>query len=208
MKLYFCRVMLHLKKYILAVCLVACVGAARGQASFMFHRTYVKPYRVALNLTNPASAMSKYGVALEYRRDKWAYHVGRYWYTGVYQGKQCYDFGWKRFLRKQWEHEKNHWVYQDFFYWRVFFGESEYHPEKFKSLGLPNSLELLYNEYIGAAAGYGRRYQKGPFFIQVRGGLRGTFLGLPEEQKIFHRLFYVAGPGSVVEVNANFGVQF
>lgn len=174
----------------------------------MFVRTYVKPYTIALEITNPAGAASKYGAALEYRRGKWAYHIGRYWYNGVYTGKQCYDFGWKRYFRRQWRHEKNNWVYQDFLQWRVFFGDAEYHPEKFEALGLPTSYELLYNEYIGASMGYGRRYQKGPFFISVRGGLRGTYLGLPEEQKIFHRLFYVSGPGSVVEVNGTFGVQF
>lgn len=197
-----------MKRLILIAVLFLFSRIAFGQASLLFVPTNVKPYTVALNVTNPASVMSKYGAALEYRRGRWAYHLGRYWYTGVYQGKQCYDFGWKRFNRKQWRHERNNWIYQDFWYLRLLVGESEYHPEKFEMLGLPRSLDLLQTAYFGGAFGYGRRYNKGPFFIQVRGGLRGTALGVAQEDRIFHRLFYVTGPGSVIEVNAHIGVQF
>jgi hypothetical protein len=172
----------------------------------MFERTYIRPYQTALTLSNPGSAMSKFGAGLEYRRGRWAYFFNYNKYIGVYKGKM-YDAGYKYYLKRQMRHIKNQWAFQDFFYVRSVIGEAEYQGGKFPFLGLPTAYELLYTEYIGLAGGFGRRYQKGIFFISVNAGLKATYLGVDEETKIYYRLFYVAGPGSVIEANANFGIQ-
>lgn len=62
--------------------------------------------------------------------------------------------------------------------------------------------------YLGGAAGYGRRYNHGPLFFAVRTGLRGTaIMDLEKDIKSLYRLFYVTGPGSIVELNFQFGLQ-
>ncbi|MBX2904770.1 MAG: hypothetical protein KF744_01945 [Taibaiella sp.] len=196
----------YLKKYILAALLLFAAQLTWGQASLNFFRSRIRPYSAALTLTNPTSVNSKYGFGVEYRRGRWAYCVNRFWNVGVYKGKSS-DFGFKLYMRNQWRHQKNLWAYENFVYMRVLSGESLYQPEKFESLGLPTSFETLVYDYLGLSSGYGRRYQKGIFFISVRAGLKGTYMGLAEEDKIYHRLFYVSGPGSVLEVNGTFGIQ-
>lgn len=196
----------YLRKYILAVLLLFVANFVWAQASLSFYRSRINPYSTALTLTNPAGVMSKYGFGVEYRRGRFAYCVNRFWNVGVYKGKSS-DFGFKLYARNQWRHQRNNWAYENFIYVRVLSGESLYQPEKFPSLGLPNSFETLLASYIGMSSGYGRRYQKGIFFISVRAGLKGTYMGLEEEAKIYHRLFYVSGPGSVLEVNGTFGIQ-
>lgn len=197
---------LYLKKYTLITVLLLVTQLTWGQASLNFFRTKIRPYSTALTLTNPASVMSKYGFGVEYRRGRFAYCVNRFWNVGVYKGKSS-DFGFKIYSRNQWRHQKNQWAYENFVYFRFLSGESLYQPEKFPSLGLPISFEPLLAGYLGMSSGYGRRYQKGIFFISVRGGLKGTYMGLEEVDKIYHRLFYVSGPGSVLEVNGTFGIQ-
>jgi len=196
----------YMKKYTVVASLLLVAQLAWGQASLNFFRTQIRPYSTALTLTNPAGVMSKYGFGLEYRRGRWAYCVNRFWNVGVYKGKSS-DFGFKIYGRNQWRHQKNQWAYENFVYVRVLSGESLYQPEKFPSLGLPTSFETLLADYIGLSSGYGRRYQKGIFFVSVRGGLKATYMGLEEEAKIYHRLFYVSGPGSILEVNGTFGIQ-
>lgn len=165
-----------------------------------------RSYSTALTLTNPASALSKYGVGIEYRRGNFGYITTYSKYIGYYQGKN-YDAGMRFYMRRKWEHRKHKWGYEDFVYTKLTFGDALLVPNKYSFIGVSDPLENLYYEYIGAGGGYGRRYHRGIFFVTVKAGMKATYAGLAEEDKIYFRLFYLAGPGSVVEASANFGIQ-
>ncbi len=165
-----------------------------------------KEYTIAGYVTNPLSAVVKYGGGLEYRKRNLSYTFGYFKYTGAYFGAQ-YDAGMNFFLRNKWIHRNNDWIYQDFFYYRTIFGEAGYDGQKFAFLGQKEDRFAEKQAYGGLALGFGRRYHKGVFFVNIRGGVRAIYLGIDREIKSLYRLFYVTGPGSIVEVNFQFGIQ-
>ncbi len=195
-----------MKRSILVAVFLVTTFAAVAQMSPWSRAYDMRPYSMALTLTNPANAMSRLGVGIEYRRRNYSYMSTYNLYNGVYTGKMQ-DFIWTFYLRKHWVHRNRKWYYQDFVYVKLFGGDSEYFPNKFNAIGLPTADDNVYYEYIGVGSGYGRRYQRGIFFVTVKGGLRGTYTGLTEEDKLYYRLFYITGPGSIIECTANFGIQ-
>lgn len=179
-----------------------------GFAQFpSFERTYyVKPYKLALTITNPASAMLKYGGGVEYRRGNRSYMLSYLKYTGAYYGKE-YDAEYRLYFRKYMMHVKNKWIYQDFVYFRNIVGDMGYDGEKFAVLGQKEKKYADLQFYAGFAPGYGRRYHKGPLFFLCRAGIRAIAIPVDDKIKSLYRLFYFTGPGSIVEVNFQFGLQ-
>lgn len=182
-----------------------------------WQRVYFKPTTISVTVANPLDAMFKVGGGLEYRRGNRSYTASYYQYFGAYYGKM-YDFEWRRYLRRQWEHIVNKWNYQDFFHIRSLYGKIGYDGTKFYPL---NDIEKRYSDpvdYVGLAAGYGRRYNKGAFFLTVRGGLRAPLLIGTEDantgnvttryNKSLYRTFLVSGPGSILEFNLQIGIGF
>jgi len=164
-------------------------------------------YTLGLAISNPLSVMSKYGGELEYKKSQWSYTFGFYKRVGFYQGKQ-YDVGLRYYMNKEWRHIRNKWTRRDFFYSKLLVGGAEYRPTQYTYIGLPLAYDLVYYEYIGISSGIGRKYHHGPFFISVKGGLKATYLGLEEEDKLYYRLFHITGPGAIAEVNLNLGIEF
>jgi len=195
-----------LKRSVLLAIFLVTTFAAFAQMSPWSTAYDIRPYSMALTLTNPANAMSRLGVGIEYRRRNFSYMSTYNLYTGVYEGKMQ-DFTWSFYLRKKWVHRNRKWYYQDYVYVKLFSGESEYIANKFEAIGLPTNYDRVLYDYAGIGSGYGRRYQRGIFFVSVKGGLRGTYVGLTEEDKLYYRLFYITGPGAVIECTANFGIQ-
>ncbi|MBE2288750.1 MAG: hypothetical protein IAE95_04295 [Chitinophagaceae bacterium] len=204
-----------MKRYILLVAFaVFAIYSSAQMNPWVREWAYDRPYSVALTLTNPANAMSRLGVGIEYRRRNYSYMSTYNLYTGVYEGKMQ-DFNWTFYLGKIWRHRvRRAWYHQDFIYTKLFSGDAEYIANKFQAIGLPTPSERIIYDYIGAGAGYGRRYMYKAFFISVRAGLRGTYVGadgkydgIAEEDKVYYRLFYLTGPGSIIECTANFGIQ-
>ncbi|MCF8449737.1 MAG: hypothetical protein K9G49_07695 [Taibaiella sp.] len=175
----------------------------------MFERApYVKPYTIAITATNPLSAMIKYGGGIEFRRKRVAYLASYHKYVGAYYGTQ-YDFENRIYFRKQWMHIYNKWIYQDFFYFRTVVGDMAYDGEKFAVLGMKEKRYADPQFYAGFAPGYGRRHQKGAFFFTAKAGVRAMAIpALDKQIKSLYRLFYVTGPGSIIELNFQAGLQF
>ncbi len=210
---YFYRIALYtsnlvkVKKYFIT-CLLALISCSCfGQFSWWEKAYAVKPYKIAVTFSNPASAMLKYGGGVEYRRYRTSHYFGYSKYSGAYFGKQ-YDWEFRFYFRKYWEHAINHWRYQDFYYFRSIMGDMGYDGQKFAVLGQKEDKFADLQFYAGSATGFGRRYHKGALFFSVKGGIRALALpGLDPEYKSLYRLFYFTGPGSIVEVNFQMGLQ-
>ena len=169
---------------------------------------YIRKYSIALTATNPLSATFKYGGGLEYRFRNIAYMVTyNKYYKSLYQGVET-DFDLRIYLRKRWMFSRSHWSYQNFLYLRGIAGSAGFVGPNLTILGYTNKTELPETGYLGGSMGIGRRYSKNIFFATVRAGIRGIALpDLPKEDKDLYRLFYVTGPGSVLELNFQFGIQ-
>ena len=197
----------YMKSIYALLLLLLLAGVCRAQFP-TFEKTYaVKPYILAIGITNPASAMLKVGGSVEDRRYRTSYLASYHIYTGAYFGKQ-YDAEWRWYFRKYMRHITNKWVYQDFFYFRSILGEMGYDGQKFAILGQKEDKFADPQFYLGSAPGYGRRYHKGALFFTIRSGIRVlTIPDLDEQYKSLYRLFYFTGPGSIVEVNFQAGIQ-
>lgn len=169
-----------------------------------------KAYRLAFTLSNPASAMLKYGGGVEYIRYggiPTSYMVSYYKYTGAYFGTQ-YNAEYRFYARRVYEHRVNSWRYRGFFYVRSIVGSAGYDGQGFAILGQKEDKFAPEHAYGGGAVGIGRKYWKGNFFMNVRGGVKYVIIpGLDPIDRSLYRLFYVTGPGSIFEVNFQFGVQ-
>ena len=177
-------------------------------ASFAGSAQYIRRYTVALTVTNPLSATFKYGGGIENRFGNVAYMVTyNKYYKSLYQGEEM-DLDVRVYLRKRWIYSRNNWSYQNFLYGRGIIGGAAFVGPNLTALGYENAAVLPEQAYLGGSMGIGRRYSKNIFFATVRAGLRVIVLpDLTSENKDFYRLFYVTGPGSVLELNFQFGIQ-
>lgn len=169
---------------------------------------YIRRYTVALTATNPLSATFKYGGGIENRYGNVAYMVTyNKYYKALYKGDEM-DLDIRVYLRKRWLYSRSHWSYQNFLYGRGILGSAGFVGPNLTIFGYENSTILPEQAYLGGSAGIGRRYSKSIFFATVRAGLRVCVLpDLTPENKDFYRLFYVTGPGSVLELNFQCGIQ-
>ena len=188
-----------MKRVLIAALLFVCV--------FNAHAQKIKRYTIALTATNPLGAMNKYGGGIEFRFRNVAYMASYYKYISAYPGTTA-DLDMRIYLRKRWVYMPSNWSYQNYLYVRGIFGSAAFVGPNLKVLGYSNTDKCDDNAYVGGAAGIGRRFSKGAFFVTARAGLR--YVALPEleaENKHLYRLFYVTGPGSVLECNFQFGIQ-
>ena len=168
---------------------------------------YIRRYTAALTLTNPLGVLNKYGGGIENRYGNIAYMFSYYKYIAAYPGTTM-DLDIRVYLRKRWLYTRSNWSFQNFLYARGIFGDAGFDGPKLTILGYTNTTELLGQTYMGGAIGVGRRYSKSIFFATVRAGLRVVVLpDLLQEDKDTYRLFYVTGPGSILELNFQFGIQ-
>jgi hypothetical protein len=168
----------------------------------------IRKYTAALTFTNPLSATFKYGGGVEHRFHNFAYMFtyNRY-YKSLYPGVEI-DLDIRIYLRKRYLWRRSGWSYQNFLYGRGIIGSAGFKGPNLTILGYTNKAELDEQFYSGGSMGFGRRFSKKIFFVTVRAGLRGIVLpDLQKEDKDLYRLFYVTGPGSVLELNFQFGIQ-
>jgi len=189
-----------LKKYCFALLLILYSCHSYGQ--------YIRKYSIAVTVTNPLSATFKYGGGLEYRFRNFAYVMSyNKYYKSLYPGSEI-DFDMRLYLRKRWMYSRSHWSFQNFLYLRGIAGSAGFDGPNLTVLGYTNPAIRDETDYLAGAMGIGRRYSKNIFFFTVRAGVRITALpDLPSEDKDLYRLFYVTGPGSVLELNFQFGIQ-
>ena len=160
-----------------------------------------KPHHFGVMITNPLSAASKIGGLLEVRGNLSEINAAVTNYMGVYQG-MAYRLEYQKYIRT---------IYRNEYFWyiRALGGRATYH-----AASVPfgdNSKEVLGEyQYYGAGGGFGRRWNFNHFFITMNAGLKITLLpiDMTDEARDRFRLFYVTGPGSILDLNFRLGYQF
>ncbi len=167
-----------------------------------------KTYRTAFTFSNPLGGAVKAGGGVEHRLGNFSYMASYYIYNGAYPGAMS-DLDLRIYQNRHYEHSiRRKWSYQNFYYLRGFYGIAAFDGDRMLLFDYPKNITWDYLLYYGGAAGIGRRYSRGAFFITVKAGLRGTLVDEMEEQaKPLYRLFYFTGPGSVFELNFQTGLQ-
>ncbi|MES2704562.1 MAG: hypothetical protein V4649_18120 [Bacteroidota bacterium] len=192
-----------MKKLFIAALLLLASGSTHAY-NYYYN---IKPYHLALTLSNPLSASFKYGGGWEHRYRNFAYMLTYYKYTGAYPGTQM-NMDMRIYLRKRWMNERTNVHYQHFIYTRGIFGTAGFDGPKLAIFGYDSKVELAQTLYYGVAAGVGRRYSKGHFFVTLKGGLKYCEVAdVTTAEKKLYRLFYATGPGSILEFNIQFGLQ-
>ncbi len=161
-----------------------------------------KPYHGAIHIANPLSAMSKFGGMAEVRIGLSSFNFGIQQYIGVYQGSQ-YRFEYQKYIRTPWRNE---------YYWylRTLGGNALYDAKQLETFGDKSKGQAGPVDYYAGGAGFGRRFNFKHLFITMSAGLKYTMLpdNFRDENKELFRLFYVTGPGSIIDLNFRFGYQF
>lgn len=209
-----------MKKLLLASLLL--ILTLQVQAQFFSHweRAYTYPtYKSALVFSNPLSGSTKYGGGVERRIGNFSTMLGYYRYTGAYPGEMM-DYEMRLYTRKVFRHAtKRKWYYQNFYYVRPFIGIAAFNSEKLEFMGY-NQTQYYYEAgkfygwyekaYYGTSVGWGRRYFTKYFFGAFRVGARAASFSIDPiepEARQYYRLFYSTGPGSIFELNFQFGFQ-
>ncbi len=200
------------KIYIPFLLVLLLFSGADAAAQFSkWERSYSYPYYSrAITISNPLSSASKSGGGVEYRMGNIAYMVSYYAYRGAYPGLMT-DIDLRLYLRKVMKHVTRKWYYQNFLYTRSFVGIAGFDSDKLGFMGYREGVYWYEKLYTGQALGYGRRYTSSIFFITVKAGLRATTFSLDPiepEARQYYRLFYATGPGSIIELNIQTGIQF
>jgi hypothetical protein len=153
-----------------------------------------------IHFTSPLSLFSKAGVMVEYKvgvQRSIMFGYTNYW--GYFPGYQGYAV-FRQYLNT-WRHSRH----ENFLYVKGGVGHADYKPadwlvesgQTFKAPG----------DYFFGGAGFGRHFNFGHFFMESVVGLKYT--GVPDAIDDYNeRIFYVTGPGAIVEASFNFGVQF
>jgi hypothetical protein len=169
----------------------------------------IRPYTLAATVVNPLSATFKYGGGLEYRFRNVSYLVSYVKYKGgAYPGLQT-GLDLRIYLRKVWlNYSTGNWR-QNFIYLRGVAGSAGFDGPKLKMFGY--DANIVHDEvfYGGGGAGVGRRWTFKKFlFISASAGVKYVALtDLDKEDKNLYRLFYATGPGSILELKFQFGLQ-
>jgi hypothetical protein len=197
-----------LKKLIILILLflVAHEGYAYDRYSkYRAIRGKYRYYNQALTLNSPLSSTFKLGGGVE-KRFRSVSYMASYWKYkgGVYPGDQenleirYYLPRWKSFQPN----------FEWFLYARLVAGVAGYDGTKLKMFGYDHDIVLPPYLYGGGGMGFGRRYHFDYFFLGWKAGVKYVVIdGLEEENKNLFRLFYTTGPGSIVDVNFQFGLQ-
>ena len=165
-------------------------------------------YHVALVLTSPLGLISKGGAAIENRYGQTSYLVNYTKYWGVYAGTQ-YGYELQHFLRPSYRSKNFLKPHEYFIYLKGMLGDASYDSKKLAVIGDNSNIYIGPNLYGGVGAGFGRRYNFKFFFMSWKVGLKYSALidNVDDLDKHLYRLFFVTGPGSIVDANFHFGIQ-
>lgn len=169
---------------------------------FAFDMFGVKRSSFGLQITNPVSGSSKMGGVMEIRAGLNSLNFGLIMYTGVYEGTQ-YRLEYQRY----WSTRKRNEYY---WYVKAYSGDASYDSKKLESFGEKSGVVLPPCDYFGAGIGVGRRINFKYFNITGNLGLKYTnvdFTDLVPSEVQHYNLFYVTGPGSILDANIRFGFQ-
>ncbi len=172
-----------------------------------------KHYHFAIGITNPLSALTKYGAQIEERNGNLSYVYSYTRYTGAYPGLQM--SGELQFYLRT---KKRH---QYYLYFKGLAGDAGFDSRKLAIYGDHSNLLLGgYDEnlkyiigsgesYVGGGAGFGRRYNFGAFFVRWNFGAKACAIVGEDNKDIknVYRLMFAAGPASILELNFHFGLQ-
>ncbi len=165
---------------------------------------YLDPH-YAIYLTSPLGLLSKGGLKVEYRINMQnALLLGYTHYWGFfpgYQGNLEYRkyFPARKSLSENFIYAKAGVGFGDYQYLKDYYQPDLFGDEKntFKAPG----------NYVLAGGGIGRHINFDWFFIELNAGLK--FAQVVGKTHVYNeRLFYTTGPGSIVDFNLHFGVQF
>jgi hypothetical protein len=146
--------------------------------------------------------MSKIGGTLEFRKGQSSTLFGYTDYLGVYAGKQA-SIQWYRYLYSRSRREF-------FIYFKGVAGVASFDSKKLAMapIGDVSKIFIPENGYAGAGAGFGKRYHYRVLYLAWNFGIKYCALNpMPVEEKNMYRLFYVTGPGSMIEFNIKGGIQ-
>ena len=173
-------------------------AAARAQ--------YLDP-RFAIYLTSPFGILSKGGIKAEYRlnlQNALLLSYNQYW--GFFPGYQG-AFEYRKYSVKR-QKESNT---ENFIYAKAGVGFADYISradyKQISIFGDNRTDDAAPGTYLFGGGGVGRHYNFDWFFIDINLGLKFTEVTNPPSVYNEH-LFYLTGPGSYLDVNLHFGVQF
>jgi hypothetical protein len=147
-------------------------------------------YQLALHFTSPLSLLSKFGGKLEARGGNISLLFGATKYYGSFPGNQ-FSMDVRRYLdigRGQ--------RGQNYFYAKGLFGHEEYANDGIL-IGAAES------DYYGGGFGVGRHISFGSFFIDLNAG--GKYVRITDPW--ISPIFFLTGPGAMVDIHFNFGFQ-
>lgn len=174
-----------------------------------FDPTGRRRYFIALHATNPLGAGSKVGAGLELRKLNTSYIFTYKMYYGAFQGKQ-YGVEYEHFFNGRKRH-------QYFFYMKGIMSDSvTFINNKLSLFGQTQDIVVGPQNYIGAGAGMGRRYNFNVLFFDWQLGFKYCILSgdldkydseYRKAQQNMFRLFRFTGPGSIVDFHFTLGLQ-
>ena len=165
---------------------------------------YLDPH-FGIYFTSPLGLLSKGGVKLEYRVNQTnALLLGYTQYWGFFPGYQG-NFEYRMYFPARKSKSEN------FIYAKGGMGFADYTAQtnykQVNDFGDEKKYDLAPGTYVLAGGGIGRHINIDWFFIELNAGLKfAQVIGAPHVYN--ERLFYLTGPGSIVDFNFHFGVQF
>lgn len=177
------------------VCLLILLSVSCSRQA---HAQYIAD-KVAIHLSSPLGLISKGGFKFEYRlsqQNAVLVDYNRYW--GFFPG---YNAGIE--YHRYYETWGN---FENFIYAKAGTGYAEYRPQALYSGWDKDYFEP--GKYLYGGGGVGRRYHWGPVFLELNLGLKMAQLIDKPKGDYNQNLFYSIGPGSFIDFNLHFGVQF
>lgn len=160
-----------------------------------------KKYHFGVTVSNPLGLITKGGGGLEVRTGQVAYMFSYTKYWGAYAGRAL-TYETIRYIRTRKRDEY-------YLYAKIGMGIGTFDSKKLKVYGDVSDIVIPNVAYSGAGAGFGKRYNRGIFFIRWNFGFKYYPIDfLPDKEKKMFRLFYATGPGSILEYNVRMGIQF
>ena len=188
--------------------LPAFTSQAKGDKIDFYGRRH---YRIAVGVTNPLSAYSKYGGFFEQRNGNTSTIFSYTKYTGAYPGKQ-FGITFEKYLRTK---KRD----QYYIYFKGIFGDAGFDTRKLSMFGDQSNILIgtfdeslkfkAGNDYGGGGFGFGKRINLNTLFIKWNLGVKacGLIGEYPDEERHLYRLMYATGPASIIEFNVKVGIQ-
>jgi len=165
--------------------------------TFIVASSYAENPRYALHLSNPLGMVQKVGAKLEFRQNQTGllFFVNQYYgnlpdYPGTQLGMEGRLYLIPALNKRS----------EFFFYGKLLGGYQQereaYGDSFFAHAYVPGGM------YYGLGGGIGKHINFNHFFIEFNGGLKGILSTAKQELP-----FYLAGPGSIIDLHFNLGFQ-